>query len=132
MTITSQYCLISGQEFKARKVQDLMKKEEIHYYPTQNETKASTSERAILTIKTRLNRYFSYKDTANYMPVLQDFAENYNQTYHRTIGMRPTDVKDTNQEEVRHTLPKTQNKGRRTQNLNLSNSKLAPMYASVT
>ncbi|XP_052809455.1 uncharacterized protein LOC128237919 [Mya arenaria] len=39
----------SGQEFKARKVQELMKKEEIHYFPTQNETKASTSERAILT-----------------------------------------------------------------------------------
>ncbi|WAR08681.1 LOW QUALITY PROTEIN: hypothetical protein MAR_018639 [Mya arenaria] len=36
-------------EFKARKVQELMKKEEIHYFPTQNETKASTSERAILT-----------------------------------------------------------------------------------
>lgn len=92
---------ISGQEFKARKVQDLMKKEEVHYFPTQNETKASTSERAILTIKTRLNRYFAYKETATYLPILQDIADNYNRTYHRTIGMRPADVKDTNQEEVR-------------------------------
>jgi len=92
---------ISGQEFKAKKVQDLMKREEILYFPTQNETKASTSERAILTIKTRLNCYFSYEDTATYLPVLQDVADSYNHTYHRTIRMRPADVKDSNQEEVR-------------------------------
>ncbi|WAR09981.1 YMD3-like protein [Mya arenaria] len=90
-----------GQEFRARKVQELMKKEDIHYFPTQNETKASTSERAILTIKTRLMRYFSYKETSSFLPVLQDIAENYNNTYHRTIGMTPADVNDTNQEEVR-------------------------------
>ncbi|WAR21875.1 YMD3-like protein [Mya arenaria] len=90
-----------GQEFKARKVQDIMKKEEIYYFPTQNETKASTSERAILTIKTRLSRYFSYKETSTFLPVLQDTADNYNHTYHRTIGMRPVDVTDNNLEEVR-------------------------------
>ncbi|WAR05156.1 YMD3-like protein [Mya arenaria] len=90
-----------SQEFRAKKVQDLMKKEEIRYFPTQNETKASTSERAILTIKTRLMRYFSYKETSSFLPVLQDIAENYNNTYHRTIGMTPANVNDTNQEEVR-------------------------------
>ncbi|WAR05187.1 YMD3-like protein, partial [Mya arenaria] len=89
------------QEFRAKKVQNLMKKEEIHYFPTQNETKASTSERAILTIKTRLMRYFSYKETATFLPVIQDIADSYNKTHHRTIGMRPVDVKASNQEEVR-------------------------------
>ncbi|WAR05457.1 YMD3-like protein, partial [Mya arenaria] len=90
-----------GQEFRAKKVQNHMKKEEIHYFPTQNETKASTSERAILTIKTRLMRYFSYKETATFLPVIQDIADSYNKTHHRTIGMRPVDVKASNQEEVR-------------------------------
>jgi len=78
-----------------------MKKEEIHYFPTQNETKASTSERAILTIKTRLMRYLSYMETSTFLPVLQDIADSYNHTYHSTIGMKPSDVKDTNQEDVR-------------------------------
>jgi len=78
-----------------------MKKEEIHYFPTQNETKASTSERAILTIKTRLMRYLSYMETSTFLPILHDIADSYNHTYHRTIGMKPADVKDTNQEEVR-------------------------------
>lgn len=54
-----------------------------------------------MTIKTILNRHFAYKDTVTYLPVLQDIADNYNQTYHRTIGMRPADVNDGNQEEVR-------------------------------
>ena len=77
-----------------------MKKNEVHYFPTQNETKASTSERAILTIKTRLMRSLSYKETSIFLPILQDIADSYNHTYHRTIGMRPTDVKESNQEEV--------------------------------
>ncbi|WAR11150.1 YMD3-like protein [Mya arenaria] len=89
------------QEFKAKLVQDHMRKFDVHYFPTQNETKASTSERAILTIKQKLYRYFTDKDNYNYLPVLQDIADSYNNTYHRTITMRPADVKNNNQEEVR-------------------------------
>lgn len=88
--------------------------------------KTSTSERAILTIKTRLNRYFDFKNTANYLRILNDIAENYNHTYHRAIGMRPADVKNGNQEEVRLATY-----FRRIQNLNLTNSNLASMCASV-
>jgi hypothetical protein len=72
--------LFSSQEFKARKVQDLMKKKGIRYYPTQNETNASTSERAILSIKTRLMRYLSYKETSTFLSILQDIADSYNHT----------------------------------------------------
>jgi len=43
-------------------------------------------------------RYLSYTETSTFLPVLQDTADNYNQTYHR---MRPVDVKDANQEEAR-------------------------------
>ena len=78
-----------------------MKANDIKYFPTQNETKASTSERAILTIKTRLHRYFTFKDDYTYLPILQDIAHSYNKTYHRTIGMKPTDVNQENLEQVR-------------------------------
>ena len=73
----------------------------VRYFPTQNETKASTSERAIKTIKTKLYRYFTYKDNYGYLAVLQNIAESYNKTYHRTIGVSPADVKESNAEEVR-------------------------------
>ena len=78
-----------------------MQENEVHYLPTQNETKATTSERAILTIKQKIYRYFTYKNDYKYLPVLQSIAESYNHTYHRTIDMAPADVKNTNQEEVR-------------------------------
>ncbi|XP_053402652.1 uncharacterized protein LOC128557979 [Mercenaria mercenaria] len=90
-----------GQEFRANKVQSLMREYDVKYFPTQNETKASTSERAILTIKSKLYRYFTHKDSYSYLPVLQDIANSYDHTYHRTIGMSPSEVTDTNQEEVR-------------------------------
>ena len=78
-----------------------MTENDVRYFPTQNETKASTSERGIKTIKTKLYRYFTYKDDYKYLPVLQSIADSYNKTYHRTIGVSPTAVKESNAEEVR-------------------------------
>ncbi|WAR06347.1 YMD3-like protein [Mya arenaria] len=92
---------------------DLMRKFNVHYFPTQNETKVSTSERAILTIKQKLYRYFNHKDSYNYISVLQNIADSYNHTYHRTIDMRPADVKENNQEEVRLTTYFAQNPKRK-------------------
>ena len=100
----------SGQDFRAKVVQDIMKKNDIKYFPTENETKASTSERAILTIKMRLSRYFTYKDDFTYLPVLQKIAHSYNRTYHRTIGTTPSDVKLTNEEEIRISAYLAQNR----------------------
>ncbi|MCG8048322.1 MAG: chromo domain-containing protein [Candidatus Thiodiazotropha endolucinida] len=89
-----------------------MKKDGVIYFPTQNETKASTSERAILTIKTRLNRYFTYMDDYTYLPVLQKIADSYNKTYHRTIGTTPAEVNPTNEEEIRISTYLAHNSGK--------------------
>ena len=66
-----------------------------------NEVKASASERAIKTIKTKIYRYFTYKQSYRYIDRLQDFAEGYNQTVHSTIDMPPEDVTQNNEETVR-------------------------------
>ena len=87
-----------------------MKRNDVKYFPTYNETKASTSERAILTIKMRLSRYFTYKDDFTYLPVLKQIAHSYNGTYHRTIGTTPSDVKPTNEEEIRISTYLAQNR----------------------
>ena len=89
-----------------------MKTNGVKYFPTQNETKASTSERATLTIKMKISRYFTYKDDYSYLPILQDIARSYNKTYHRTIGMVPADVKNNNEEEVRLSTYFAQNKNK--------------------
>ena len=46
-------------------------------------------------------RYFTPQEGYVYLPVLQDIVDSYNRTFHRTIGMAPTDVNDNNTEEVR-------------------------------
>ena len=63
-----------------------------------NEVKASASERAIKTIKTKIYRYFTYKQSYRYIDRLQDFAEGYNQTVHSTIDMPSEDVAKDNEE----------------------------------
>ena len=87
-----------------------MKQHDIKYFPTQNETKASTSKRAILTINMRLRRWFTFREDYIYLPFLQQFANSYNRTFHRTIGMTPTSVNDGNREEARPSTYLSQHK----------------------
>ncbi|XP_041347126.1 uncharacterized protein LOC121366970, partial [Gigantopelta aegis] len=57
------------------------------------------AERVFKTTKTRIYRYFTYKQSYEYVDRLQTFANSYNSTYHRTIGMAPDKVtaeKETN------------------------------------
>ena len=63
-----------GQKFRAKVVQALLEDYSTIYSPTQNETKASISVRAIKSIKMRIICYLTYKDDYNYLPVLQDIA----------------------------------------------------------
>ena len=82
----------SGQEFKAKVVQALLKRENIDHLLAYNESKAAVAERAIKTIKSKIYRYFTYKQSYEYVDKLQSFADSYNKTYHRTIGMAPDKV----------------------------------------
>lgn len=82
----------SGQEFKAKVVQNLLNKENIKHMLAYNESKAAVSERAIKTVKTKIIRYMTYQNDYKYVDKLQSFATSYNKTYHRTIGMAPDEV----------------------------------------
>ncbi|CAG2245164.1 unnamed protein product [Mytilus edulis] len=90
-----------GQEFRSRLVQDVFQKRGIHHFYALNEVKASVSERAIKTIKTKIYRYFTYKQTYRYIEKLQSFADAYNHTVHRTIDMPPAEVTNANEEIAR-------------------------------
>ena len=58
----------------------LMKEEDIELYNTYNETKASIVERLIRTLKTKIWRYFTAKETMRYMDMLPDLVYSYNHT----------------------------------------------------
>ena len=64
---------------------------------THNEMKANYVERLIKTIKSRIVRYFQHKNTHDYIDHLDDFMEGYNNTYHSSIKMKPSNVNKSNE-----------------------------------
>ena len=90
-----------GQEFRAKSVTSLMKSLGIKQMFAQNEKKAAVSERTIKTIKSKIFRYLTYKNSLKYIDELQNFADSYNSAIHRTISMPPNTVNSENEEDVR-------------------------------
>lgn len=81
----------SGGEFK-REFKHLLDKNNIETWVARNsETKSSIAERAILKFKQRLYRYFHYNNTQNWIAVYQQIIDGMNNSYHRTIKMKPSD-----------------------------------------
>ena len=60
----------------------------------QNEGKSVIAERFIRTLKTKIYKYMISVSKNVYIDKLDDIVDEYNNTYHRTIKMKPVDVKD--------------------------------------
>ena len=82
-----------GREFYNKDVSELLKKNNIEIYSTNNDEKCSVVERWNRTIKTQLWRYFSANGTQKYTDILQPLMDKYNSTKHRSIGMSPSDAR---------------------------------------
>ena len=89
-----------GLEYYDRRVQELFRRNGIRHYSLRSKHKACVAERFIRTLKGRLYKYFWKNDTKNWVDVLQNFIDNYNNTFHRTIRMAPVDVTENNRREV--------------------------------
>ena len=63
-------------------------------YSTHNEGKSVVAERFIKTLKNKIYKYMTSISTNMYIDKLDDIVNEYNNTYHRTIKMKPIDVKD--------------------------------------
>ena len=85
-----------GTEFTNR-VQQLLKSMTSNGYEAVNDTKAAILERVTRTLKNKMYRYFKAEHMFRYMEVLQDLVESYNNTYHPSIGMKPTQVNSRNE-----------------------------------
>ena len=86
-----------GTNFLNRHFRALMKEEDIELYNTYNETKASIVERLIRTLKTKMWRYFTTKKTLRYIDTLQDLVYSYNHSVHRSIKVKPAEVRTENE-----------------------------------
>ena len=63
-------------------------------YSIHNEGKPVVTERFIRTLKTKIYKYMTSISKNVYINKLDDTVNEYDNTYHRTIEMKPVDVKD--------------------------------------
>eukprot|EP00794_Sanderia_malayensis_P001962 gene1962-biopygen1779 len=93
-----------GSEFMNKGFQELLKKDNIGFYTVNSEVKAAIVERFLRTLKGRMYRYFTARNTLSYIANLQEFVHSYNNTYHQSIGLRPSAVNKSNANIVREKL----------------------------
>ena len=63
-------------------------------YSTNNEGKSVVAERFIRTLKSKIYKHMISISKNVYIDKLDDIVNEYNNTYHTTIKMKPIDVKD--------------------------------------
>ena len=66
----------------------------IEMYSTHNEGKSVVAERFIRTLKSKIYKYMTSISKNVYSDKLDNIVNEYNNTYHSTIKMKPIDVKD--------------------------------------
>ena len=63
-------------------------------YSINNERKSVVAERFIRTLKSKIYKYMTSVSNNVYIDKLDNIVSEYNNTYHRTIKMKPVDVND--------------------------------------
>ena len=63
-------------------------------YSTRNEGKPVVAERFIRILKSKIYKYMTSISKNMYIDKLNDKVDEYNNTYHTTIKMKPIDIKD--------------------------------------
>lgn len=82
-----------GKEFMGQKTQDYFDRINVEQWAAHNEEmKANFAERVIRTLKSSLWGYMRQNKKYRYIDVLQDLVHAYNNTTHRSIGMKPSAV----------------------------------------
>ena len=83
-----------GSEFYNVHFKALMRSYNINHYSVYSTKKACVVERFIRTFKTLLFKQFALQGSYTWVSCLVPLLNMYNNTYHRTIKMKPKDVSD--------------------------------------
>ena len=89
-----------GKEFFNGTFRNLMREKHIQHFASESDQKAAVAERFNRTIKTRLWTYLSDRGTVRWIDIIQDLVRSYNNSYHRSIGMKPVDMRQQDQDRV--------------------------------
>lgn len=93
-----------GKEFFNSHFKKLMESYRINHYTTFSTKKAAICERFNRTLKDKIWRMFSYQGSYKWLKSLQKLIDEYNNTVHRTIQMKPNDVDAEAEERLLRTV----------------------------
>ena len=83
-----------GGEFYNRSIKSWLEKNDREMYSTHHEGKSVVAERFIRTMKNKIYKHMTSISQNVYIDKLDDILHKYNNKKHRTIKMKPIDVKD--------------------------------------
>ena len=86
-----------GTEFLNFHIQNLFKSYNIKFFTTHSERKASVVERLNRTIKSLMFKIFTKNNNRRYIDDLDTIINRYNNSYHRSIKMKPIEVTKENE-----------------------------------
>ena len=81
-----------GSEFISKHFKELLKKNYIKLYHTENEEKSSIVERWNKTMKNRMWKMFSADNNTVYWDKLEELVDDYNNTKHSSINLTPIEA----------------------------------------
>ena len=84
-----------GSEFYNTPFKKWLQDNDIVVYATHNKGKSVAAEKFIRTLKNKICKYITSISKNVYIDKLDDIVNEYNNTYHRTIKMKPIDVNNT-------------------------------------
>lgn len=94
----------AGKEFLNSNFQNLMKKFNVNHYTTFSKTKSSICERVIRTLKSKIYKRFHMRGEYKWIDILDDVVNEYNNSKHRTIKMKPREVNKSNEKHLLNTV----------------------------
>ena len=89
-----------GTEFYAKKTQEFFKANNINHFSTFSPLKCCLIERFHRTIMERLTRWMHHNKTKRYLEALPKIINNYNNSHHTSIRMKPVQVNKSSEVEV--------------------------------
>jgi hypothetical protein len=90
-----------GLEFESKEIRTYFEEKGVLKYKAEaSNIKAAFAERMLRTIKQRLYKYFSEKNTTDWVGILQKIVYSINHSVCRSTGLKPADINEKNASEI--------------------------------
>jgi hypothetical protein len=90
-----------GTEFYAKKTRAFLESKWVKLYSVKTSLKASLAERYVRRLKTIIERIFTDTKRHDYLSYLESVVTNINNSFNRSVQMRPIDVNKKNEKKKR-------------------------------